>query len=219
MLLIGLTGGIASGKSFVSDAFKNLGVPVIDADVLAREIVEPGSVGLQQLTVHFGTDILTSAHELDRAALRQIIFDDPEQRKTVDALLHPLIRDRSDQRIKATEAQGHIYAIYAVPLLVETEQQDRFDRIIVVDVPEAIQISRLMKRDGSSKQNALAILAAQARREERLAVADDIVDNTGSRDATLKQVLSLHNKYKNREYKNREYKNREYTNTDNKNGK
>ena len=214
MLLIGLTGGIASGKSFVSDAFKNLGVPVIDADVLAREIVEPGSVGLQQLTVHFGTDILTSAHELDRAALRQIIFDDPEQRKTVDALLHPLIRDRSDQRIKATEAQGHIYAIYAVPLLVETEQQDRFDRIIVVDVPEAIQISRLMKRDGSSKQNALAILAAQARREERLAVADDIVDNTGSRDATLKQVLSLHNKYKNREYKNREY-----TNTDNKNGK
>lgn len=206
MLLIGLTGGIASGKSFVSDAFKNLGVPVIDADVLAREVVEPGSVGLQKLTEHFGTGILTSTHELDRAALRQIIFDNPEHRKTVGALLHPLIRDRSDILIRATQTQGHVYAIYAVPLLVETDQQDRFDRIIVVDVPEAIQISRLMKRDGSSKENALAILAAQATREDRLAVADDIVDNTGSKEATLKQILSLHNKFKNGKFKNGKFK-------------
>jgi len=178
MLLIGLTGGIASGKSFVSVAFKDLGVPV------------------QQLTEHFGTGILTNTNELDRAALRQIIFSDPKHRKTVDALLHPLIRDRSDQHIKAIADQGHTYAIYAVPLLVETGQQDRFDRIIVVDVPEEIQISRLMNRDGGTKEKALAILAAQASREDRLAVADDVVDNTGSRENTLKQVLSLHTKLK-----------------------
>jgi len=196
MLLVGLTGGIASGKSFVSNAFENLGVPVIDADVLAREVVEPGSVGLRQLVAHFGTDILTDANELDRAALRQLIFSNPAHRKTVDALLHPLIRDRSDQQIKATEDQGHGYAIYAVPLLVETRQHDRFDRIIVVDVPEETQISRLMARDGGSKDKALAILAAQAKREDRLSVADDIIDNNGSREDTLKQVLSLHNKFK-----------------------
>ncbi len=195
MFLIGLTGGIASGKSFVSNAFKDLGVPVIDADEVAREVVEPGSIGLQQLTDHFGTGILTDSNELDRAALRQIIFKDPDHRKTVDALLHPLIRNRSDQLIKAIENQGHIYAIYAIPLLVETGQQDRFDRIIVVDVPEEIQIARLIDRDGGSKQTALDILSAQATRQQRLAVADDIVDNTGSKEATLKQVLLLHNKF------------------------
>jgi len=195
VLLVGLTGGIASGKSFVANAFEDLGVPVIDADVLARQVVEPGSIGLQQLVRHFGSGILTSNNELDRAALRQIIFDNPEHRETVDTLLHPLIRDRSDQQIKAIRDQGHTYAIYAIPLLVETGQQDRFDRIIVVDVPEEIQISRLLERDGGSKEDALAILAAQASRQDRLAVADNIIDNTGSRKMTLKQVLSIHRDY------------------------
>lgn len=195
MLLIGLTGGIASGKSFVSSAFEDLGVPVIDADVLARKVVEPGSVGLQQLIEHFGTDILTDAKELDRAALRQIIFSDSAHRKTVDAVLHPLIRDRSDQQVKIRQDQGHAYTIYAIPLLVETGQQERFDRIIVVDVPEAIQISRLMARDGGSIEKAQSILAAQATRQERAAIADDIIDNSGSEEDTLKRVLLLHNNY------------------------
>jgi len=190
VLLIGLTGGIASGKSFVSNAFKDLGVPIIDADVLARQVVEPGSTGLQQLTRHFGTDILTNTNELDRAALRQIIFSDPKHRKTVDALLHPLIRDRSDKQIKTTKDQGHAYAIYAVPLLVETKQQKRFDRIIVVDVPEKIQISRLLERDGGSEEKAQAILAAQASRQDRLAVADDVIDNTGSKKNHIERDLN-----------------------------
>jgi len=195
VLLMGLTGGIASGKTLVSDAFKKLGVPVIDADVIAREVVEPNSKGLQQLTEHFGVDILTDKNELDRSALRNIIFSDPKHRKTVDQLLHPLIRDRSDQQINAARNQGHLYAIYAVPLLVETAQFDRFDRIIVVDVPEQVQIIRLIERDGGSKEKAQAILSAQATRHERLAIADDIIDNTGSKKATLQRVLSLHDSY------------------------
>jgi len=168
---------------------------VIDADVVARQVVEPGSVGLQQLTEHFGTDILNDANELDRAALRQIIFNDATHRKFVDAVLHPLIRDLADQQIKAKQAQAHAYVIYAVPLLVETGQVARFDRIIVVDVPEAIQLSRLIARDGGSMEKAQAILAAQATRQDRLAIADDIIDNTGSKEDTLKRVLSLHNHY------------------------
>jgi len=195
VLLIGLTGGIASGKSFVSDAFKDLGVPIIDADVLAREVVEPGTAGLQQLSENFGPDILTNTNELDRAALRKIIFANPRHRKTVDAILHPLIRERADHQINATKKQGHAYAIYAIPLLVETGQQERFDRIIVVDVPEDVQVERLIKRDSSSTEKAQAILAAQAKRQDRIAVADDIVDNTGSKEDTLKQVQALHNKY------------------------
>jgi len=194
VLLIGLTGGIASGKSFVSNAFEDLGVPVIDADVVAREVVKPGSVGLQQLTAHFGQNILTADKTLDRAALRQIIFADPDKRKTVDALLHPLIRTLSGQQINEIRDQGHAYAIYAVPLLVETKQQKRFDRIIVVDVPEEIQIARLIERDGSTQEKARAILGAQATRQERIDVADDVIDNTGSKEDTLEQVLVLHRK-------------------------
>lgn len=195
MLLIGLTGGIASGKTLVSDAFAELGAPVIDADLLAREVVEPGSKGLTQLAEHFGNTILSDDQTLNRPALRTIIFADPAQRKTVDAILHPLIRDLSEQRIKAAATQNNAYAVYAIPLLLETNQVERFDRIAVVDVPKEIQIERLMARDETTREKAASILAAQANREERLAIADDIIDNTGSKIDTLAQVNRLHEHY------------------------
>lgn len=195
MFLVGLTGGIASGKSLVSDAFAKLGVPVIDADVLARDVVAPGSIGLQQLEQEFGASILTSDKELDRAALRDIIFSNPDHRKTVDGLLHPLIRERADQQIQDAADAGHPYAINAIPLLVETAQQARFDRVLVVDVPTQVQMTRLIQRDGGSKEKASAILDAQATRRERLAVADDVIDNSGSKEETLMRVAELHASY------------------------
>lgn len=195
MYLIGLTGGIASGKTLVSNTFELLGVPVIDADVLARVAVEPGSDGLKQLHEHFGSQVLTKNSELDRAALRSLIFENPDHRKTVDGILHPIIRTLSKTRIKDAAEQGHLYAIYAVPLLVETTQQDRFDRILVVDVLVETQLQRLQKRDDSTKEKAQAIIDAQASREQRLAIADDVIDNNGSIDAVREHVGELHARY------------------------
>jgi len=195
MQLIGLTGGIASGKTLVSDRFARHGVPVIDADLLAREVVRPGSRGLNALITHFGTAILTTKGELDRAALREMIFVNPPDRAVVDETLHPLIRERSERRIGEARAAGHGYAVYAVPLLVETDQTSRFDRIVVVDVPVEVQLERLLARDGSNDAQARAMLAAQATRADRLAVADDVIDNTGTVEATLARVDELHERY------------------------
>lgn len=195
MFLIGLTGGIASGKTLVSDTFKSLGVPVIDADVLARAAVEPDSDGLKQLSEHFGATILTKVGELDRAALRSLIFGDPAHRETVDSILHPIIRALSESHIEDAAKQGHAYAIYAVPLLVETTQQDRFDRILVVDIPVEVQLQRLQKRDGGTKEKAQAIIDAQATREQRLAIADDVIDNSGTQEAVRRHVAELHARY------------------------
>ncbi|MGQ7843029.1 dephospho-CoA kinase [Granulosicoccus sp. 3-233] len=195
MQLVGLTGGIASGKSLVSSTFEQLGIPVIDADLLAREVVEPGSRGLQALAAHFGPDILTSGGELNRAVLRSLVFADESERKFLDDTLHPLIRQLSDQRVTALSQEAHPYIIFAVPLLLETGQQDRFDRIVVVDVPESVQMARLLARDGSSEKEARAILASQATREDRLSIADDVINNAGSIDDTRKQVSALHEKY------------------------
>ena len=195
MLLIGLTGGIASGKTLVSDRFARHGAPVIDADLLAREVVRPGSEGLKALITRFGTTILTPSGELDRSALRKLIFANPSARKAVDETLHPRIRALSDERIEAARTAGHPYAVYAVPLLVETGQIERFDRIAVVDVPVEVQLERLMARDGTDEAQARAILAAQASREARLAIADDIIDNDGPIERTLARVDELHGKY------------------------
>lgn len=192
MLLVGLTGGIASGKTLVSDHFKSLGVPVLDADVLAREVVEPGSQGLNALTRYFTTTILTPKGELDRAALRRIVFANPSDREFLDKTLHPLIRELSDEKIRQARRKEHAYLIYAVPLLIETDQQDRFDRIVVVDVPRDTQLMRLLKRDDSNEAEANAILDAQASREERLAIADHVIDNTGSVENTYAQINELH---------------------------
>ena len=195
MLLVGLTGGIASGKSFVSDCFESHGAPVIDADQLAREVVEPGSEGLATLADHFGASIIDDKGQLKRRALRDIIFASPQEREILDNTLHPLIRRLSEERIEAAARLAYPYLVYAVPLLVETTQQSRFDRIVVVDVPEALQIQRLKMRDGSTSWEAQSILDAQATREERLEVATDVLDNSMSKEDTQAQVLKLHELY------------------------
>ena len=193
--MIGRTGGIASGKTFVAECFESHGAPVIDADQLAREVVEPGSEGITRLANHFGESIIRPDGALDRKALRDIIFANTREREFLDNTLHPLIRKLSEERIESARKLAYPYLVYAVPLLVETTQQSRFDRIAVVDVPEKLQIQRLKVRDGSSSWQAQSILDAQATRAERLAVASDVIDNSQSKEATQAQVQKLHEQY------------------------
>lgn len=195
MLLIGLTGGIASGKTFVSDCFAKHGAVVVDADHLARDVVTPGSTGLNALISYFGPAILTPEGTLNRQKLRNLVFENAENRAFVDNTLHPLIRALSDEKIEDARRTSVSYLIYAVPLLVETSQQSRFDRIAVVDIPLELQIQRLIHRDRSSVDQAKKILDAQATREERLCVADDVIDNTGTKADTRARVGQLHQLY------------------------
>ena len=192
-LRIGLTGGIASGKSTVAQRFAELGVPVIDADVASRGVVEPGKPGLAQVVERFGPEVLDAQGHLDRPALRARIFNDSDLRRALDAILHPLIR--ADMELKAAAAQGP-YVVMAIPLLVESgNARARVDRVLVVDVDETLQIQRVQARDGSSPDEARAILASQASRGARLAEADDVLLNAGS-VADLRQAVDrLHEQY------------------------
>lgn len=192
MFIVGLTGGIASGKSTVAERFARHGVPVIDADALARQVVEPGQPALARLIETFGGDILDPNGRLDREGLRRRVFADAEQRRTLDRIMHPAIGLAMQQALRA--AQGP-YVILMVPLLVETGQHRMVNRVLVVDVPEAVQIERLMARDGSDADQAAAILAAQASRAQRLAAAHDIVNNAGLPDALDAAVDRLHAAY------------------------
>jgi dephospho-CoA kinase len=190
---IGLTGGIASGKSMVSQRFKELGVPVIDADVASREVVARGSPGLAQVVERFGAGILAADGQMDRRALRNLIFTDPGLRQALDGILHPLIRE--DMEGRAAAAVGP-YLVMAIPLLVESGcARDRVDRVLVVDVDEATQLERVQARDGSSAEQARAILASQASRAARLAVADDVLLNSGSIAELRQSVDLLHERY------------------------
>ncbi|HSY96666.1 MAG TPA: dephospho-CoA kinase [Steroidobacteraceae bacterium] len=191
-LLIGLTGGIASGKSTVAQRFMDLGVPVIDADVAAREVVAPGKPGLQQVIDRFGSRVVGENGELDRRALREIIFSDPDARRDLEAILHPLIRAEMDRR--AAVAVGP-YIVMAIPLLIEGGSRDRVDRILVVDVDEAVQLQRVMARDHCSAEQAQAILASQAPRTARLAAADDVLPNGGTVTELRQAVDALHQQY------------------------
>ncbi len=192
-LVIGLTGGIASGKSSVAQRFVELGVPVIDADESSRSVVAPGQPGLAEVAARFGTDILTATGELDRRALRNRIFADPQQRLALEAILHPLIR--TDMERRASAAVGP-YLIMAIPLLVEGGgARDRVDRILVVDVPEEIQLARVMARDGCSLDEARAILSAQADRDRRINAADDVLVNSGTVSELRQGVEALHGRY------------------------
>jgi dephospho-CoA kinase len=192
-LRIGLTGGIASGKSTVTQRFAELGIPVIDADVASRTVVEPGKPGLTQVVERFGPQVLDPSGRLDRKALRARIFNDPSSRQALDAILHPLIR--ADMEREAAEAQGP-YLVMAIPLLVEGgTARKRVDRVLVVDVDEALQIQRLQARDGSSEEHARAILASQASRAARLGEADDVLLNTGSVAELRQAVDRLHEQY------------------------
>ncbi|MCB1624308.1 MAG: dephospho-CoA kinase [Pseudomonadales bacterium] len=192
VLRIGLTGGIASGKSTVANLFAALGVPLIDTDVLAREVVAPGTAGLRAIVEHFDASVLNSDGSLDRAALRARVFADPQERRWLEALTHPAIRALMEMRAAAA---GGPYQIIAIPLLAETGRDDRVDRVLVVDCDPALQIARLQARDGSTLQEASRILAAQASREQRLAIADDVITNDGGIARLRDQVEVLHRRY------------------------
>jgi len=192
-LRIGLTGGIASGKSVVTQRFAELGVPIIDADVAARNVVEPGKPGLARVVQRFGVGVLDASGRLDRRALRALIFNDSSSRQALDAILHPLIR--AEMEHQAAEAHGPSL-VMAITLLVEggTARQ-RVDRVLVVDADETLQIQRLQARDGSSPEQARAILASQASRAARLGEADDVLLNTGTVAELRQAVDRLHEQY------------------------
>ncbi len=192
MLVVGLTGGIGSGKSAVSRLFEDYGVPVIDADHVAREVVEPGSPALDEIVRQFGDDVLLHDGHLDRSNLRQKIFNDQQARKKLEVILHPKIRQRMRDRLQST---GAPYAIFVVPLLIETGQHQDVDRVLVVDCPEALQMERVKKRDSASASQITAIMASQVSREQRLAEADDIIENRGSLEELNASVSSLHQQY------------------------
>lgn len=191
-LRIGLTGGIASGKSTVEQRFMELGVAVVNADDSARAVVARSSPGLAAVVERFGAGILTPQGELDRRELRSLIFSDATRRKELEAILHPLIRADMEQR--SSQASGP-YVVLAIPLLVEGNSRGRWDRVLVVDADESLQLARLMSRDGVSEAEARATLAAQASRAARLAAADDVLVNSGT-VAELRQAVDLlHRRY------------------------
>jgi dephospho-CoA kinase len=192
-LRIGLTGGIASGKSTVTQRFAELGVPVIDADVASRNVVEPGKPGLAQVVQRFGGGILDADGRLDRRALRNLIFQDSSLRQALDAILHPLIRAEMEREAAQATAP---YVVMAIPLLVEGGSAGkRVDRVLVVDADETLQIQRLQARDGSSEEQARAILSSQATRAARLSHADDVLLNAGSVAELRQAVDRLHEQY------------------------
>jgi dephospho-CoA kinase len=189
---VGLTGGVASGKSTVARLFAALGIPIIDADEVAREVVLPGSEALEAIRARFGGRVIAPDGTLDRRALRDIVFADPAARSDLEALTHPAIRHTMEQRSRA--AQGP-YQIFAIPLLIESGGAHRVDRILVVDCPEALQIRRLQARDGSTLEQAQAILAAQAPRQARLHAADDVIVNDDGLQPLRAQAERLHATY------------------------
>jgi dephospho-CoA kinase len=189
---VGLTGGIASGKSTAAKFFGALGVPIIDTDQLARDVVEPGQPPLERLVERFGSSILTPDGHLDRPALRTIAFSDAKARADLEALLHPAIGAAAEAR--SAEAGG-IYQILVIPLLVEKSLGTQLDRVLVVDCDEDLQIRRLQARDGSSLEQARAILNAQTSRAARLKAAHDVIKNDGDMSAVRDQVATLHARY------------------------
>ncbi|BBQ85491.1 MULTISPECIES: dephospho-CoA kinase [Enterobacteriaceae] len=189
---VALTGGIGSGKSTVAEAFAHLGINVIDADILARQVVEPGTPALAAIADRFGSHILTAEGELDRRGLRERIFAHPEEKAWLNALLHPLIQQETQRQLRQATSP---YVLWVVPLLVENKLYQRADRVLVVDVSRETQLLRTMQRDHVSREHAENILAAQATREARLAVADDIINNNGTPDAIASDVARLHAHY------------------------
>lgn len=193
MFTVGLTGGIGSGKSTVADCFAAHGVPVIDTDVIARDLTAPGGAALDAVRAVFGETVMQADGTLDRAALRRRVFADSAARRQLEAILHPLIRQVVGQRLVTLTAP---YALIVIPLLVETGgYRDVLNRVLVVDCPEEVQIARVMARSGLAHGEIKAILAAQAGRAERLAVADDIIVNTASLGALRAEVVALHQRY------------------------
>ena len=192
VLRIGLTGGIASGKSTAAKFFGALGVPILDSDQVAREVVEPGQPPLERLVERFGRGILTADGHLDRPALREIVFSDPKARADLENLTHPAIGAALEAR---SAAAGGPYQILVIPLLVEKNLGAHVDRVLVVDCDQELQIRRLHARDGSSRAQAQAILDAQVSRATRLKAADDIISNDADMSVVQAQVVALHARY------------------------
>lgn len=192
MLVVGLTGGIGSGKSTAAHLFAARGAPVIDTDAIAREAVEPGAPALARIAEEFGPAVLTPAGTLDRAALRTRVFADVEQRRRLEAILHPEIRARARKRLADLAAP---YAIVVVPLLLESGEWTFVQRVLVVDVPESMQRERACARDGLSRAQVDAVMNAQVDRERRLAAADDILVNDCDLPTLERQVEALHRRY------------------------
>ncbi|WP_434524088.1 dephospho-CoA kinase [Photorhabdus asymbiotica] len=190
--IIALTGGIGSGKTTIANAFAALGVPLVDADIIAREVVAPGTPALQAIKEHFGHEILTPDGSLNRTLLRQRIFTNQQEKQWINQLLHPLIHQETKRQLEQITAS---YVIWVIPLLVENNLGHLADRILVVDVSLEVQISRVATRDGISCQQVENILAAQASRSERLAYADDVISNHDNIQAITPRVAELHQQY------------------------
>lgn len=189
---VGLTGGIASGKSMVADFFAELGVAIIDTDLIARSVVEPGQPALDEIRQTFGPGAMTDDGRMDRKAMRAVVFADDEKRAQLEAIIHPRIRQEAARQAGATRGPYHIVV---VPLLAESPMRAEMDRVLVVDCAEDIQLARLLARDAESPEQARNIITAQVSREERLSIADDVIRNDGALEETRAQVEAMHAKY------------------------
>jgi dephospho-CoA kinase len=191
--VVGLTGGIGSGKSAAADEFAALGASVVDTDAIARELTEKGGAALARIEQLFGAAFLDASGAMNRKKMRDHVFADPAAKQALENLLHPMIREESARRI--AEAPGP-YVVHVVPLLIESpDYRSRVDRVLVVDAPEEIQVERVRSRSGLSEAEVRAIVAAQATRAQRLAAADDVIQNRGTIDALREQVAALHRQY------------------------
>ena len=194
MLRIGLTGGIGSGKSAVSRCFERRGVPVIDADQVAREMVAAGGPALAEIAAAFGEDMIRPDGTLDRARLRERVFADPDARRRLEGILHPRIRERMRAQLAALPARTP-YAVLVIPLLLETGQRDMVDRVLVVEAAEPLRIARVTGRDGVPEAQVRRVIAAQCSEADRAAAADELIRNEGSESALDAKVSTLHEKY------------------------
>jgi dephospho-CoA kinase len=191
--VVGLTGGIGSGKSAVADEFARLGATVVDTDAIAHELTGPGGAAIAEVRRLFGDALIDAAGAMDRKRMRELVFADAQKKRGLEALLHPMIRAESERRIAAAPGP---YAVHVVPLLVESPgYRERYPRVLVVDCPETLQVARVRQRSGLAEEEIRRIIASQIQRESRLAAADDIIDNSGAIAAMQQQVLRLHEKY------------------------
>ncbi len=188
-LVVGVTGGIGSGKSAVTDRLANLGITIVDADVAARVVVEPGQPALQAIADHFGSGVIKEDGSLDRAALREIVFEHPDERRWLESITHPAIREEIIRQLQSADSP---YVVLSSPLLIEASQNSFVDLVVVVDVSESTQLERTMKRDDNSADLVRQIMAAQLSREERLRAADLIIDNDGNLEELHQHVDALH---------------------------
>jgi dephospho-CoA kinase len=194
VFVVGLTGGIGSGKSAAAAEFARLGAAVVDTDAIAHELTGPGGAAIGELRRIFGPEFISESNALNRERMRGLVFSDPAQKKRLESLLHPMIRAESQRRIAA--AGSAPYVVHVVPLLIESpDYRRRVHRVLVIDVPESLQVSRVRQRSGYSEDEVRRILAAQIQRETRLAAADDVIDNSGTIDALQQAVRQLHEKY------------------------